>query len=290
MPYNKPRVALPIFLNQINALPPPVIFCITFFIIIIAGYIDHITTKQVALSAFYIFPIALFSWNSKKRYVILVAALAALIRSDILFDKLFGTDTHYVIHLWNFSISLLLYIPVGLVIIEVKKAYMREKELARVDFVTGIANWKAFSESMMRENERCKRYNTPLSIVYIDCDNFKILNDTKGHTVGDDALKTVAVTIEDNIRTLDLVARLGGDEFAIILTNAGETQAMLVVKKLNKILLKKMKNKEYAITFSIGIATFTTPQSCSEEMIKLADELMYEVKKQSKNGINQKVF
>ncbi|MEW5821441.1 MAG: GGDEF domain-containing protein [Cyanobacteriota bacterium] len=276
--------------KTMSTIPTSVVFILSLLIVAITGIIDYKTNNSISLSAFYVFPIAFLAWHSQKSIVLVFTIIAAIIRSEIIIYFIDKAFIDLGICIWNFLISLLLYIPTGLIIIRLKQAYCKEKELARIDFVTGISNWNSFSEAIIRENERCKRYKIPLSIVYLDCDNFKILNDTKGHTSGDNSLKLVARTINDNIRKLDLVARLGGDEFAIILSNAGQEEACLVVNKIKKILLTKMQENNYPITFSIGIATFVNPHESAEEMLQLADQLMYEVKRESKNAIKQKVY
>ncbi len=93
----------------------------------------------------------------------------------------------------------------------------REKIFARKDFLTGIANRQAFFEFAGIEINRCRRHEYPLTVAYIDCDNFKAINDYFGHQTGDNLLMSVADILQKIIRATDIVARLGGDEFAVLL-------------------------------------------------------------------------
>src|SRR5208283_1402541 len=89
--------------------------------------------------------------------------------------------SHSIIHLWNMFINMAMFIIVAFLIYSLKSAYTNEKNLARKDFLTGVSNSQAFAEIAHREVERAKRYGNRLSLAYIDCDNFKTVNDTLGH-------------------------------------------------------------------------------------------------------------
>jgi diguanylate cyclase (GGDEF)-like protein len=99
-----------------------------------------------------------------------------------------------------------------------------EKSLSRLDFLTRIPNLKAFHEFGIKEIERCRRNNCKVAIAYMDCGNFKQINDTFDHHVGNKLINTIAQTIQKSIRNVDVAARLSGDEFAIILPNT-DTEA-----------------------------------------------------------------
>jgi diguanylate cyclase (GGDEF)-like protein len=96
-----------------------------------------------------------------------------------------------------------------------RRALDRERTLARTDFLTGIANRTAFHEMVGREIERQRRYRRPFGLAYIDCDNFKAVNDSLGHHAGDDLLRSIGAVLGAGLRRTDVVARLGGDEFAV---------------------------------------------------------------------------
>jgi diguanylate cyclase (GGDEF)-like protein/PAS domain S-box-containing protein len=165
------------------------------------------------------------------------------------------------------------------------QALEREKDDARLDFLTKIANRRAFYEIGLKEAARARRYRRPLTLIYIDLDNFKSVNDTRGHSVGDQLLIEVAVTIRNSVRTTDVAARMGGDEFALLLPETDNDAAIVVTRKLQEALLESMRRNRWPVTFSIGVVSFAVPPESVEEMVKKADEVMYSVKLKGKNSI-----
>lgn len=164
-----------------------------------------------------------------------------------------------------------------------------EKNLSRVDFLTKIPNRRAFFEATELESQRSRRYKRPLSIVFIDIDNFKSVNDTLGHETGDDLLRNVAETLKKHTRECNTAARLGGDEFGILLAETGAEASMAAVNNLKTWLSLLVATNRWPISFSFGVATFVQPGSSVEDMIRVADELMYEVKRSGKNAVASRV-
>src|SRR6266700_710960 len=165
-----------------------------------------------------------------------------------------------------------------------------EKSLSRSDALTGLANRRAFYESAEIERKRAARYLRPLSLAYIDLDNFKQVNDQSGHETGDQVLVTVANVLRKNIRAESVVSRLGGDEFALLLPEADHVAASFVIAKLHGLLTKAMNEKGWPITFSVGMVTYEKPPETTEQMVYAADELMYSVKHEGKNRVASSVI
>lgn len=138
---------------------------------------------------------------------------------------------------------------------------------------------------MHTEIDRSTRYQHPLTIVFLDVDDFKAINDNFGHSVGDKVLMTVARTMQQSLRKTDVVARVGGDEFAILLPEAGTDAARAAISKMQRELLDEMHANHWNVTFSIGVLTFNTPPSSVDESINMADKTMYLVKNRGKNNI-----
>ena len=160
-----------------------------------------------------------------------------------------------------------------------------EKKLARSDALTGLANRRSFYERAEIERKRAVRYARPLSMAYVDLDNFKRVNDTSGHEAGDQILVTVAGILQNNLRAEDVAARLGGDEFALLLPEAGHASAAFVMNKLHRLLTSAMQEKHSHVTFSMGVVTYDIAPENTEMMVQKADRVMYEVKRQGKNSI-----
>ena len=156
--------------------------------------------------------------------------------------------------------------------------------MSRKDFLTGVANSRSFYEIATKEIERTARFIHPLSLAYIDIDNFKQVNDTLGHSAGDKLLHSVADKIKENIRTIDAVSRLGGDEFAILMPETNAENAMSALNKLQHYLMDMVQENNWPVTFSIGVVTCS--ESCKlDELIKEADNLMYKVKVSGKTEL-----
>ncbi|MBI3014821.1 MAG: GGDEF domain-containing protein, partial [Candidatus Tectomicrobia bacterium] len=165
------------------------------------------------------------------------------------------------------------------------------KALARTDSLTGVINRRYFFELAQRENSRAHRHKQPFTVMFIDLDNFKDVNDVSGHMTGDALLRLVGETMRKNLRQTDIIARLGGDEFAVLLPETGpEPSVHIVMRKLQENLLQVMEKNGWPVTFSIGAVTFLRPPSSVDEMIRLPDDLMYSVKGKGKNMIKYAVF
>jgi diguanylate cyclase (GGDEF)-like protein/PAS domain S-box-containing protein len=165
-------------------------------------------------------------------------------------------------------------------------ALEREQELARIDPLTQVANRRAFYELAEMELARSRRYRRPLTFVCIDLDNFKLVNDALGHLTGDAVLVTVASTLRDELRATDVVARMGGDEFEIMLPETNAESARVVLDKLHAALQRALASNHWSVTLSIGAATFLVPPRSLEHAVRLADETMYSIKNQGKNGVS----
>jgi diguanylate cyclase len=157
----------------------------------------------------------------------------------------------------------------------------------RIDGLTQVANRTYFDEKLDDMIKFHQRYNEPLSLVMIDLDNFKAINDTHGHQAGDRILKGVAFKIKSALRESDFLARFGGDEFALILIKAGAQAAADVAWKLctnmqeSRLLLD---NKEFRVTLSIGVAEAARGET-AESLLKRADEALYRVKEVGRNSV-----
>ena len=162
--------------------------------------------------------------------------------------------------------------------------------MAQTDGLTGLMNGRAFREAAQKLFDLCRRIERPATLGYIDLDNFKTVNDSLGHAEGDVLLKVVGSALLKCVRSSDLVGRLGGDEFAVILPDTNHTQARTVMKKIHQKLTEEVRMHNWTVGFSIGVAILCIPPSTADEAIKLADNLMYGVKKAGKNDILYEEF
>jgi diguanylate cyclase (GGDEF)-like protein len=191
---------------------------------------------------------------------------------------------------WEWGASLLGFVLLVIALTALRRMLEEAHFQSRKDTLTSLVNKGGFYQIVSAEMEVCRRYHRTLSIAYIDCDNFKMVNDKYGHHIGDELLRVISKTMQRKLRSSDLPGRLGGDEFAIMLPETSAEACRMVVEMLQQRLLQEMTNHQWPVTFSIGIATFTRMPSSIEEMIRQADKLMYAVKNSSKGAIKQEVF
>lgn len=152
--------------------------------------------------------------------------------------------------------------------------------MATTDVLTGLKNRRYFTEMLAVEIFRQLRYGGVFSLIAIDLDKFKQLNDTQGHEIGDRALVLLATTLLDNTRSSDVVARLGGDEFCVLLPRATANDAAAVASLLTDAIAKAMRGVGYDLTASVGAATFAEAPASTSAALKSADQAMYRVKQQ----------
>jgi diguanylate cyclase (GGDEF)-like protein len=171
-----------------------------------------------------------------------------------------------------------------------RHALEEERLLANTDPLTGALNRRSFSEIAEKKMIAAEVNHHPYTMVYIDLDNFKMINDTLGHAIGDLVLKTVVDVIHSQIRNTDFLARLGGDEFAVLLPDINRKQAQPIVQRIQSSLVNRMKTNNWGVTFSIGVLTFLSMPESADRMVSLTDALMYEVKEMGKNAIEYSVF
>jgi diguanylate cyclase (GGDEF)-like protein len=122
-------------------------------------------------------------------------------------------------------------------------------------------------------------------VAVIDCDNFKAVNDTLGHLEGDRLLQAIAEELQQSVRKTDVTARMGGDEFAVLLPDTSHDQAQQLVERLRLSLAQRMRQNNWPVTFSMGVAVYATPPKSVDSLIHGADVLMYSVKQDRKDAV-----
>jgi len=195
-----------------------------------------------------------------------------------------------IVGAWNTLIRFGFFAVVAILLSELRKALEEERLLANTDPLTGALNRRSFNEITEKKMIVAEVNRRSYTMVYIDVDNFKMVNDKLGHAVGDLVLKSVVDTIQAQIRNSDLLARLGGDEFAILLTDIDQDQAKPIAERLQSSLLKSMNYNEWEITFSIGVLTVLSMPESADKLVSMADALMYEAKGKGKNAVQYSVY
>lgn len=156
------------------------------------------------------------------------------------------------------------------------------KKLSFIDPLTGLLNRRAFDEEINRLKDKI-----PFSIIYLDIDDFKIINDTYGHTIGDEVLKEIGEILNNFIRKDTKAFRLGGEEFAILLPEVDDKNSYKIAERIRKVIENhniRKDDKIISYTASFGITTFKKGENV-DELLKRADEAMYKAKKSGKNRV-----
>lgn len=255
----------------------------------VVSALDYMTGTQFNFVLFHLIPTSLLAWRSRLRWAIVAAVSSGAGRVVADSVSLRGTPEARWLPFWNgFAVGTLM-LGTAWVLSRLHVALRAERELARVDSLTGVANGRSFYERVGHEVARSRRSGAPLTLVYIDLDDFKLVNDELGHAEGDRLLREVGTSISMAIRETDAVARLGGDEFGILLPETGQEGAEAVLTKVQTLVSQLANENGWPIGQSLGAATFLAPPDSIDELVRCADELMYEAKNAGKNQVVYRV-
>lgn len=169
---------------------------------------------------------------------------------------------------------------------ELRLAKERAEALARLDALTGLNNRRAFFHDGEQIFNRARRYSHPLSLIMLDVDHFKHINDTHGHTAGDNVLKSLAAIFHKHVRDVDILGRLGGEEFAIILPETTLMAAVAMAERLrSEIETSSISNVtgKIKVTASFGVSSLVPQQDSIDDLIHEADNALYQAKGKGRN-------
>lgn len=158
-------------------------------------------------------------------------------------------------------------------------------ELASRDELTDLANRRRFNETLDLEVERAVRFHRALTLLLIDLDGLKAINDGRGHLAGDAAIRHVGSCLRSEIRRFEVAARIGGDEFAVLLVDTNFDAGRLVAEKLRKRIADAPLAAAGAVTVSAGLASLPAHAATSSDLVRLADEALYEAKNTGRNRV-----
>ena len=174
------------------------------------------------------------------------------------------------------------------IMIENARLYEKAQLMATFDALTGIHNRRYFFEEAKKEFNRLKRYNNQLSVIMIDIDHFKLINDRFGHAAGDKVLIQFVERVQKKLRNSDVLARYGGEEFSILLPQTGLEQARQAAERIREEIAYQpfsTGEAETYITISLGVAENTDDVADLDELIDRSDKAMYEAKQFGRNRV-----
>jgi diguanylate cyclase (GGDEF)-like protein len=168
---------------------------------------------------------------------------------------------------------------------ELRQANETIERLARTDHLTGLANRRALTEGLLREIARAERRGAHLSVIVLDLDGFKAINDEHGHFTGDRVLEAVAAVLGTQLRVYDLAARMGGDEFALLLSGTSMEEALAIAERIrHEVARVKVAGLTAPISMSLGVARWAADEG-AESFVGRADKALYEAKSTGRNCI-----
>ncbi|MFO1352664.1 MAG: GGDEF domain-containing protein [Gammaproteobacteria bacterium] len=253
------------------------------------AYIDYRTGVEISLTTLYLVPISALTYTRGRLAGFVIATFLA---SIWLATKLLTNFpySHPLIPFWNALAGFVSFVVVVMLLSALKESVGKEARLARTDTLTGAGNRRLFYEMAEDAITRSKRYGHSLSVVHIDIDNFKMVNDACGHYQGDDLLRTVVKAILRKLRKTDTLARIGGDEFVILLPQTGANGALKLVREIKYYLAEEMKRHAWPVSFSIGVLTCHDPPKAINELLRNVDNLTYAAKRSGKNTIKSRIL
>jgi len=264
-------------------VPDNLAVLICYLTILLIFPLDVITGSQVSLHVIYVFPLTLIALHCTKIRLV-SGAVALSIMVQFLTLLTFHNDSLPV------KVLLLIIVVLSDVTIVLIARYARynileAERLSSTDPLTRLSNRRALEVAITAESTRQRRYGGVFSLVLIDLDGFKAVNDTKGHHEGDNALILLANILRANTRKSDLLFRIGGDEFVILMPNTDVADCNTLCESLCQTIAAEMLKSSFKITASIGYTTVENPPQLSVDILTVADKAMYAAKTSGKSRV-----
>ena len=250
----------------------------------VTGVFDYVTGYEIRIFPIYFLPVALAAWKLSRRAALAMAVLSTVAWgvANSLAGRRYGDTLVWPI---NLTTQFVAFATVGVLVAELQHRLRYERELGRLDALTGLANSRAFYERGEIFVALARRARRPITIAYLDLDNFKAINDDRGHHEGDRALARTAAILQTTCRTTDLIARLGGDEFALLLPDTGADAAMTALERVHVAIGAMMRAHGYPCAVSIGAVSYRRAPPTLETAVHDADALMYRAKAGGKDRV-----
>lgn len=252
--------------------------------LLIVGALDWATGTEVRIFSLYFPPLMLSAWFMGRRAAVSLSLLAGVIW--VVANRLSGLE-YSAASIWaiNFATQCSTFVVVSILVSALRDALSRERALARTDWLTGLANSRAFHEQAKTLLALCRRNCRPVTLAFVDLDNFKSANDRLGHQHGDLLLRRAASGLSRSLRASDLTGRLGGDEFAVLMPETDASQARAALEKVRGSLQGDAELQAAAVTATIGAVCYGTAPEILATAISAADQVMYAMKTAGKNRV-----
>ncbi|HEX7004303.1 MAG TPA: GGDEF domain-containing protein [Trueperaceae bacterium] len=262
----------------------PLVLLLIVLLVPLIAFIDYLTGPELGSSLFYTIPIVVMARIASRfaAWATLVLAALGWMTVDVLTTPSY---TGILIPLWN-TLTRVAFFTLALVVVRNTQQELRSARImALSDPLTGLPNRQYLLIMLGAARARLERYGSPLTLAFMDVDDFKPVNDRHGHLAGDKLLQEIATVLVEEVRDTDTVARIGGDEFLILLPDAPAPTASQILERVRNALAKIRLPEGSAVSFSIGACTFLEAGESIEAMLRRADEQMYRVKRSGKDAV-----
>lgn len=272
-----------------STLSRRVVVVLSLLFILFIDFLDFLIGGLLHLSVFLMVPVAMVAWNVGFVPGLVISVLAAsyLVVDYLIHPFLFP---HPWIVLWNTAAIIFYFAAICYVLAALKDELGKAHQKSSTDSLTGLLSSSAFFEAAEAERVRSIRYGHPFTLCFLDLDNFKKINDTHGHLMGDKLLRKVSAILMTEVRTSDLVGRIGGDEFVVLFPETGPEAAESLSLKLQRAVDEGIKGEMPLVTISMGVVTYLDIPEKIDDIVHAADLLMYEAKRAGKNLIRSKTI
>jgi diguanylate cyclase (GGDEF)-like protein len=251
--------------------------------VLAVAYVDYATGTELRVFPLYFLPVLAVALRLGPWPGLASAAVCAMAWAFA--NLLAGRADRPALAAANLAVMAVAFSTVALLGAAQRRSLARERALSRTDSLTGLLNGRGFYEAAAVELARSTRYRHPLTVAYVDLDDFKVVNDRFGHARGDAVLIAVARAMRRVSRSTDLVGRLGGDEFAVLLPETGRDAAERALLKLRARVEEAASRDGPPLTASVGSVSFAEPPADVEVLVHEADTAMYAAKAGGKNAL-----
>jgi diguanylate cyclase (GGDEF)-like protein len=270
---------------RLRRLPDAVAFAIGAAALLALIVFKLTAGRSVLIIDFFLVPVAGVAWLTDRRasahcLAVMTAAATVPLAIDIQGSELGAAIAAAAA---RYALYALVITAIGVM----RSMQLKNEREARTDAHTGTVNSRGFRETAGAEIVRSQRSGEPMSLLYLDIDAFKGINDRLGHAAGDRVLSDVGTALRGTVRLVDTVARLGGDEFAVLAPGTDMAAARALADRVQASMGGVRAADGVAITCSIGLATFAAPPATVDELLAAADRLMYRAKSSGKGRMHR---
>lgn len=249
------------------------------------GWFDYATGTELRIFPLYFFPLIAVAWYLGKSCAILASLLATLLWVLAMYH---GGRHYEHAYIWvvNTGMQSFTFIFISLMIVYLRQALSKEQHFSRTDLLTGLVNKRGLIDQTGPMVTLLHRQQRPVTLAYLDLDNFKKANDTLGHAYGDNLLRITSDIFLRSLRMCDICSRVGGDEFIILMPETTGQSAQIVLERIRLAIAVHESFQHIGVTASIGAINFNKAPICIEDLIIQADKIMYRVKGGGKNHVH----